>query len=433
MTDTRFESEKWDLWGHWDNCVLFTSIFSNWSESRIFKELNLKDKGLKGDIKILSGDYHLLLNDRNLLRELVVNSLESDKKYIDKLLSIYDKHTKEFLKLENGKDLRKFILALADFAGCVVTDENTSAVVDIYFKEIVEKSGMSYDEFLQIVKPSRKSLLMIYFDKLREVTEDNIDEFVKEFEWVGTRGSEGEPLTKAKALKEKKELKEQTEKTDKKIPKELEPVNWLASELMFQRANIIETTFRVTYSYRKRLKELGEKYGLSYEEIISLTWYELIELIDKGILPDGFKQRTREFGIMHLDGKTIFLIGKDLEKELYVHQVNLEENIDQVEGAVAFKGKVKGIVRIIMNSADVSKVKKGDILVAPETTADFVPAMAKASAFVTNQGGITSHAAIISREMKKPCVIGTRIGTKVFKDGDMIEVDANKGIVRRLK
>ena len=61
-----------------------------------------------------------------------------------------------------------------------------------------------------------------------------------------------------------------------------------------------------------------------------------------------------------------------------------------------------------------------------------IVAMKKAAAFVTDTGGIISHAAIISRELKKPCVVGTKIGTHVFKDGDVVEVDADKGIVRKL-
>ena len=77
--------------------------------------------------------------------------------------------------------------------------------------------------------------------------------------------------------------------------------------------------------------------------------------------------------------------------------------------------------------------RKGNVLVAAETTPDFVPAMKIASAVVTDQGGITSHAAIVSRELGVPCVIGTKIATKVLKDGEVVEVDAVKGIVRRLK
>jgi len=59
--------------------------------------------------------------------------------------------------------------------------------------------------------------------------------------------------------------------------------------------------------------------------------------------------------------------------------------------------------------------------------------MQRAAAFVTDEGGITCHAAIVAREMKKPCVIGTKIATKIFKDGDIVEVDADKGIVRKIR
>jgi len=62
-----------------------------------------------------------------------------------------------------------------------------------------------------------------------------------------------------------------------------------------------------------------------------------------------------------------------------------------------------------------------------------MPAIKKASAIVTNVGGITCHAAIVSRELKIPCIIGTKIATKVLKDGDLVEVDAQKGIVKILK
>ena len=76
---------------------------------------------------------------------------------------------------------------------------------------------------------------------------------------------------------------------------------------------------------------------------------------------------------------------------------------------------------------------KGDILVAIMTTPNFIPALEKAAAFVTDEGGITCHAAIIAREMKKPCIIGTKIATKFLKDGDIVQVDANNGIVHILK
>jgi pyruvate,water dikinase len=76
--------------------------------------------------------------------------------------------------------------------------------------------------------------------------------------------------------------------------------------------------------------------------------------------------------------------------------------------------------------------KEGEVLVADQTTPSFVPLMRMAAAIVTGKGGITSHAAIVSRELKKPCVIAVKDVNKILKTGDMVEVDANKGIVRIL-
>ena len=66
------------------------------------------------------------------------------------------------------------------------------------------------------------------------------------------------------------------------------------------------------------------------------------------------------------------------------------------------------------------------------TTPEFVPLMQKAAAIITDQGGILSHAAIVSRELGKPCITGTENATSLLKDGDMVEVDADEGVVRKV-
>ena len=72
-------------------------------------------------------------------------------------------------------------------------------------------------------------------------------------------------------------------------------------------------------------------------------------------------------------------------------------------------------------------------MVSPMTTPNYLAAMKKAAAFITDEGGITCHAAIVARELKKPCLIGTKIATKVLRDGDLVEVDAGRGVVKILK
>lgn len=107
-------------------------------------------------------------------------------------------------------------------------------------------------------------------------------------------------------------------------------------------------------------------------------------------------------------------------------------DVAELKGQVANRGKVQGRVRVVLDPRGV-KFKQGDILVTGMTTPDFMPLMRKASAIVTDEGGITCHAAIVSRELGIPCVIGTKIGTKVLKNGENIAVDANGGIVKVLK
>ena len=106
--------------------------------------------------------------------------------------------------------------------------------------------------------------------------------------------------------------------------------------------------------------------------------------------------------------------------------------ITEFTGLCASVGKVVGKVKVCMSSTEVGKMEKGDILVAIMTRPDYVIGMKKAAAIVTNEGGVTSHAAIVSRELGIPCVIGTKIATEVLKDGDIVEVDANNGIVKKV-
>lgn len=98
-----------------------------------------------------------------------------------------------------------------------------------------------------------------------------------------------------------------------------------------------------------------------------------------------------------------------------------------LKGIPASPGIGTGTVKILKSPKEIEKVKTGDILVAPMTSPDYVPAMKRAVAIVTNEGGMTSHAAIVSREMGIPCVVGTKEGTKVLKEGDIVTVNGKTG------
>lgn len=164
---------------------------------------------------------------------------------------------------------------------------------------------------------------------------------------------------------------------------------------------------------------------------------EIAEVLRKGKMDKKMaeKIKTRTKACVYYAEKKIDLIftGLEVKKWEKVVAEKIAEGINEIKGQTACLGRVTGLVRIINSVQDMNKMNKGDILVSIATNPDIVPAMKKAAAIVTEQGGITSHAAIVSREFHTPCVIGTKIATKVLHDGDLVEVDANKGIVKIIK
>lgn len=96
-------------------------------------------------------------------------------------------------------------------------------------------------------------------------------------------------------------------------------------------------------------------------------------------------------------------------------------------GEQASPGTASGVVVIIHNPKEIDRVQKGQVLVTSMTTPDFVPAMKKVNGIITDKGGQTSHAAIVSRELGVPCVVGTKIATKMFKEGDIVTLNGTTG------
>lgn len=148
--------------------------------------------------------------------------------------------------------------------------------------------------------------------------------------------------------------------------------------------------------------------------------------------PDPNELRKRENDFFWAEGEYLAMDFDTFRQSHPAYNFLIDE-IDPsqqvISGTVAFRGRVKGEVQVISRKRDIAKFKEGNILVAPMTTPHYLPAMQKAKAFVTDEGGVTCHAAIVSRELKTPCIIGTKIATQVLKDGDTVDVDANRGKV----
>ena len=159
-----------------------------------------------------------------------------------------------------------------------------------------------------------------------------------------------------------------------------------------------------------------------------------IDEIVSGVYPNQTIVDQRKKGFVYFKGElstpeSISDFVRPLGIEIAKEDVN---EADELKGQSASVGVVTGTVKIVFEKSQMGKVQKGDILVASMTTPDFMSAIRLASALITDEGGITCHAAIIAREMKKPCVIGTKIATRVLRDGDIVEVDAMNGVVRKI-
>lgn len=187
------------------------------------------------------------------------------------------------------------------------------------------------------------------------------------------------------------------------------------------------------YNIRSVQDELGKRYGLSTTE----SKYILIDDFEKGL--DGLtikniaKERIKlSVLVAKRDGSIKIYTGKeasDFYSKMEFIQGEREFKGNEIKGTPARAGKVTGIVRIVNFVRHIEKMEEGDILVSAATNPNLLSAMKKASAFITDEGGITCHAAIVARELKKPCITGTKIATKALHDGDMVEVDANLGVV----
>lgn len=187
------------------------------------------------------------------------------------------------------------------------------------------------------------------------------------------------------------------------------------------------------------LIEIGKRYDLSFEDVLNCLPHEVnnFEFPDKKLINERIKNILilgEKSKIYYTYGNLADNVTSDINKIIgYKEKKNEKIETKELAGSSANKGYVRGRVKIILDNTELGKVKKGDIIVASMTTPDFVPAMEKAAAFITDEGGILCHAAIVSREMNKPCVIGTKIATQVLEDGMEVEVDAGKGIVKIIK
>ncbi len=182
------------------------------------------------------------------------------------------------------------------------------------------------------------------------------------------------------------------------------------------------------------ISEAAKRMNVAIDDFIYFTPEEIINILSSGKPVDKsiFNQiTTRRDGYALISdnvNERLLIVGKELKnwEDKFIPKVDS----GQIKGITAFKGVVKGKAIILKDRSELHKAKEGDIIITPMTTPDFIVVMKKAAAIVTDLGGVTSHAAIVSRELGIPCIVGTKIATQIIKDGDLVEVDADNGVVK---
>ena len=182
---------------------------------------------------------------------------------------------------------------------------------------------------------------------------------------------------------------------------------------------------------RKIYKEIARRLTVSVSEILLMTDEEIIDALNGKIKPINTQSRAKKNAFVYLNGK--IEIYTDSEMDSYLNE-NTKINLkNEVRGLAVSSGIAKGQVRIIKTINELSSIQDGDILVTSMTRPDYVATMKKCAAIVTDEGGMLCHAAIVSRELNIPCIVGTRNSTSLLKDGDYVEVNANEGVVKILE
>ena len=309
-------------------------------------------------------------------------------------------------------------------------DENTEvikeeldllrSVIDNGFKIDEDIINKHYDEFKHITIGYGSN--QMNYDELCERYKNTIamnrDDVINKFKEIETYGE---------TIQIKKK-----ESEDNINNKHLAKLFRLASKLGVLRDKNKALLGKAVYYRNMICCELAKQCDVSYEEFKYYLLDEIESLVLQGEILSVEEIARRKEGI-YISSISTFVSG-ETAKENYYCNVGKKEgschDLRVLRGICASTGKTRGIVKVCLSSEECKKLQENEILVTYGTDFNYLDAMVRSAAIITEEGGILSHASVISRELKKPCIIGFKEITKILKDGDEIEIDADNGIVK---
>ena len=218
------------------------------------------------------------------------------------------------------------------------------------------------------------------------------------------------------------------------VPEEAKTTFQEIAKIRNKMAETLYAFYRQEYGWL--FTRIGKKLDITPALVFFMFPEEIKESLkkEKGVVNEKTLKERKKLSVLIVENKkSRYVIGKEAEKIYEELQESEIKEQNELKGQSAFKGKVRGTVCVVQTQEELKKIKQGVILVTPMTSVTYVPYLEKVAAIVTDEGGIICHAASIAREMRIPAIIGTKIATKILKDGDLVEVDAEKGIVRKIQ
>jgi phosphohistidine swiveling domain-containing protein len=419
------------------------------------------------------GDMHYYTPDLEELGKILEEKIEKDPDYFNGIKKIYDKQIEEsnkfYEKLESldFKDLseeeliellKKASERVSVSVGVAHIIEPFALTTDIKIKNELEKYVKDKKEsnkiFTLLMSPVKESFVNRYENDLKKITkekddkkrEELIEKIIKMFFWIRNGYAGRYVLTKKdiedeltsikekkldfeKIIKEKKELIEKL-KLSEDLIKKIKATEFLTHWQDQRKANIL-----IAIDYMDRLlEELSRKLKFDIKYLKYIVPEEIdLEKIKSKKFQDELKLRRDGCVYLYDEENPQIITGKEYESFIKEFQKEKLADVKELSGMTASAGTVTGPVKVCTDIKSLNKVEEGDILVASMTRPEYVPAMRKAAAIITDEGGITCHAAIVARELGIPCIIGTKMATKVLKDNDLVEIKGNHGLIIVLK
>lgn len=412
-------------WRQWleRNFSPFMISFFNGISPELFEKIGMKGVSCKAILYQKGVWYESEEIWQEMVQDLNKNYLKNHSVFdlTESLKRFYAEKKKrlQMLAKTNGDPIKQLTEAYEILTTLTTFIWATHGLEEVYKErlawEVPKYVKTDIDEFISNAGfPSKKTARTQMEEMMRKGKSASM--IAKKFGWLRARDVHFEPFSEADVTEMKKELKPATAHKKVKIPPQLKKLFSEMRELVYFRTLRTDTFYEGAFIARPLFRRVAELYKIPFFNLGQYPVYSLL---------NGKPERySMNFAFASYGGEYLFS-----EKPIVTEKA--VEKTGEVNGMIAYRGVAKGTVKIVRMVSELDKVKEGDILVTQMTFPAFLPAMNRAAAFVTDEGGITCHAAIVAREMKKPCIIGTKNATKVFKDGDTIEVDANKGFARK--